>query len=167
MPKLVPLMRASEMRTMSRTPLARSFFGIGSAPHSGRPGRADRAAVLQHQHGGLVDLEVGIVDAAGEVVAVGEDHSPAAVLQEGGRGRRVLDDGAVRRERCPSAPRCRPRTATRIVERPDDVVVDNLGIRDRLAEACVPPTVRQDRSRRGASWLHQRRAGRRRSRSPP
>jgi hypothetical protein len=31
-------MRASEMRTMSRTPCARSFFGIGNWPHSGMPG---------------------------------------------------------------------------------------------------------------------------------
>jgi hypothetical protein len=31
-------MRASEMRTMSRTPCFSSFFGIGSMPHSGMPG---------------------------------------------------------------------------------------------------------------------------------
>ena len=36
--KLVPLMRASDTRTMSRTPCASSFFGIGSMPHSGMPG---------------------------------------------------------------------------------------------------------------------------------
>ena len=37
-PNAVPLMRASEMRTMSLTPRAPSFFGIGSAPASGMPG---------------------------------------------------------------------------------------------------------------------------------
>src|SRR6218665_3954284 len=31
-------MRASEMRTMSRTPASSSFLGIGSMPHSGMPG---------------------------------------------------------------------------------------------------------------------------------
>jgi hypothetical protein len=31
-------MRASEIRSMSRTPCCRSFFGIGSMPHSGMPG---------------------------------------------------------------------------------------------------------------------------------
>src|SRR5438132_215195 len=31
-------MRASEMRSMSRTPWASSFFGIGSPPASGIPG---------------------------------------------------------------------------------------------------------------------------------
>ena len=31
-------MRASEMRTMSRTPCFTSFFGMGSMPHSGMPG---------------------------------------------------------------------------------------------------------------------------------
>ena len=37
-PPAVPLIRASETRTMSRTPAARSFFGIGSEPASGIPG---------------------------------------------------------------------------------------------------------------------------------
>ena len=37
-PNAVPLMRASEMRTMSLTPFWPSFFGIGSAPASGMPG---------------------------------------------------------------------------------------------------------------------------------
>ena len=37
-PYAVPLMRASEMRTMSRTPAFNSFCGIGSIPHSGIPG---------------------------------------------------------------------------------------------------------------------------------
>ncbi|CFW45267.1 Uncharacterised protein [Bordetella pertussis] len=31
-------MRASEMRTMSRTPCLSSFCGMGSWPHSGMPG---------------------------------------------------------------------------------------------------------------------------------
>ena len=43
MPNAVPLMRASEMRTMSVTPCASSFAGIGICPHSGIPGPALRA----------------------------------------------------------------------------------------------------------------------------
>ena len=37
-PKLVPLMRASLMRTMSFTPALSSFAGMGRWPHSGIPG---------------------------------------------------------------------------------------------------------------------------------
>ena len=35
---------------MSRTPCFSSFFGIGSMPHSGMPGAAERAGVPQHEH---------------------------------------------------------------------------------------------------------------------
>jgi hypothetical protein len=35
---MVPLMRLSLSRTMSRMPCMISFFGIGSCPHSGIPG---------------------------------------------------------------------------------------------------------------------------------
>ncbi len=38
MPNAVPLIRASETRTMSVTPAARSLLGIGIWPHSGMPG---------------------------------------------------------------------------------------------------------------------------------
>ena len=37
-PKLVPLMRASEMRTQSLTPRSSSTLGMGMWPHSGKPG---------------------------------------------------------------------------------------------------------------------------------
>ena len=38
MPKLVPLIRASVIRTMSVTPAAASLAGMGIMPHSGIPG---------------------------------------------------------------------------------------------------------------------------------
>ena len=38
MPNAVPLVRASETRTMSVTPAERSLLGIGIWPHSGMPG---------------------------------------------------------------------------------------------------------------------------------
>ena len=62
---------------MSRTPCFSSFFGIGSWPHSGMPGRAVRAGVLQHQHRVRVDVEVRVVDARGHVVVVLEHHRAA------------------------------------------------------------------------------------------
>jgi hypothetical protein len=34
----VPDIRASDSRSMSRSPIFSSFFGIGSMPHSGMPG---------------------------------------------------------------------------------------------------------------------------------
>ena len=37
-PDAVPLMRASETRTTSRTPASSSFFGSGREPASGKPG---------------------------------------------------------------------------------------------------------------------------------
>src|SRR5690606_25440525 len=37
-PKLVPLIRPSLIRTISVTPASLSFFGIGIIPHSGMPG---------------------------------------------------------------------------------------------------------------------------------
>ncbi len=63
-------MRASEIRTMSRTPFFSSFFGIGSWPHSGMPGRAVRPGVLHDEHRVLVHLEIVGVDARPQVVVV-------------------------------------------------------------------------------------------------
>ena len=62
-PYAVPLIRPSLIRTMSRTPCASSFGGIGSVGDLRHPRVALRAAPAQHQHAGLVDVEVGVVDA--------------------------------------------------------------------------------------------------------
>ena len=43
-------MRASEIRSRSDTPCFSSLAGIGRCPHSGMPGRADRAGVAKHHH---------------------------------------------------------------------------------------------------------------------
>ena len=69
---------------MSRTPCARSFLGIGSMPHSGMPGRAERAGILEHQDGVGRHGERRIVDAGLEVVVVLEDHRAPRVLRAAG-----------------------------------------------------------------------------------
>ena len=48
---------------MSLTPCLSSSRGIGMWPHSGMPGAPLGPQCLQHQHGGLVDREVRVVDA--------------------------------------------------------------------------------------------------------
>jgi hypothetical protein len=49
-------------------------------------------------HAVLVDVELRIVDAAVEVLDVLEHHRAALVLEQRGRCRRGLDDGAVGRQ---------------------------------------------------------------------
>ena len=50
--------------------------------HLGHAGVAPRAAAAQHQHRVGVDVEVGVVDAGGEVLDRVEDDGPAAVAQQ-------------------------------------------------------------------------------------
>jgi hypothetical protein len=66
--------------------------------HLGHAGVALGAAVLQHQDAGLVDVQVLVVDAGVEVVAVLEHHRAAGVLHQRRRGRAGLDDRAARRQ---------------------------------------------------------------------
>ena len=97
-PKAVPLMRASLIRTMSVTPCFSSLAGRAMLPTSAKARVALGAAVLQDHDAVGIDLQAGVVDACLVVVDVLEDHRPAAVLQQFGRCRRRLDDGAVRRQ---------------------------------------------------------------------
>ena len=97
-PYAVPLIRPSQIRTMSRTPCCEQ---LGRQRHVGdlRHARvALGAAAAQHQHRVGVDVEVGVVDPGVQVLDRVEDDGPAAVLQQvrGGGGR--LDDGTGRRE---------------------------------------------------------------------
>ena len=48
-PNAVPLMRASEMRTMSFTPCVRELPRDRQVARLGHAGRADRAGVAQHE----------------------------------------------------------------------------------------------------------------------
>ncbi len=62
------------------------------------PGAPLRAGIAQHQHVVGVDVEIGIVDAQRHVLDGFEHHGAAGVLQQLRARRRLLDDGAARRE---------------------------------------------------------------------
>ena len=57
-----------------------------------------RPGILQHQNVVRLDVELGIVDAGGEIFQRREHHRPALVLEQSGVGRRALEDGALRRQ---------------------------------------------------------------------
>ena len=80
------------------TPLRSTFGGRPMLPTSAMPGIALRAAVLEHQDAGLVDVERLVVD-LGLVVLDGlEHHGAAAMLHQGWRRGRGLEHRAVGRE---------------------------------------------------------------------
>src|SRR5665213_1994731 len=91
-------MRASEMRTMSRTPCCNSFFGIGNCPHSGMPGAPWGPAFCSTMTLSASHVERRIVDARGHVLVVAKDHRASGVLLQPRFHRRRLDDRAIRGE---------------------------------------------------------------------
>ena len=91
-----------------------------------------RAAVLQHQDAGLVDVEALVVDARVEVLDVLEDDGAAAVRHQRRRRRARLDDRAARREVAAQHGDA-GLVLERRVERLDDLGVEVLGVRDVLA----------------------------------
>ena len=82
MPNAVPLMRASEIRTMSVTPRREQALGDRELAPLGHPGAASRAGVPQHEHRVGGDVERRVVDPCGEVVDVLEHDRGAAVAEE-------------------------------------------------------------------------------------
>jgi hypothetical protein len=64
----------------------------------GHAGVALGAAVLHHHDAAGVDVQVLVDDALLVVFQVLEHHGPAAVLEQGGRGRRRLEHRAARRQ---------------------------------------------------------------------
>ena len=80
-PYAVPLMRASEMRTMSVMPLRRIFGGSAMLPTSAMPGITLRAAALEHHDAVLVDVETLVVDLRLEVFDGLEHHRGPAMLE--------------------------------------------------------------------------------------
>ena len=122
-PKAVPLMRASEIRTMSLTPCVRELLRDRQIAGLRHRRRRMRAGVLQHQNVLGRDVERGIVDARGEVVERGEHHRPALVLEQLGVGGRALEDGALRRQIAEQRDQPALRLE-RLVARGDDRAVD-------------------------------------------
>ena len=82
MPYAVPLIRPSQIRTMSRTPCLEQLLRQRQVGDLGHAGVAARAAAAEHQHGVGVDVQVGVVDAGVQVLDRVEDHGPPAVLQQ-------------------------------------------------------------------------------------
>ena len=91
-PKAVPLMRASEMRTMSLTPAAASFSGSAGSPPPACRGLG--TGILQHQDVVRPDVEIGIVDAAPRVVERGNTTARAVFSNRRGVGGGALEDRA-------------------------------------------------------------------------
>ena len=81
-PNAVPLMRASERRTMSLTPCVAELLRDRQVAGLGHAGRADRAGVAQHEHVVGADVEVGRIDPRRHVLDRIEDDGAAGVLQE-------------------------------------------------------------------------------------
>ena len=148
---------------MSRTPCLTSFFGIGSIPHSGMPGRradprcAGRARGSRSRRDRRVDarLEIGVVV---------EDQRRPGMLQEFRRRRRRL------LSRSPVARDCRAARQARLRRRSDCRSADHVVVVDgRAFEAVLPAlplTLICERSS-CPSAASSCRAGRRHSRNPP
>ena len=97
-PKLLPLMRASLMRTISFTPRLSSLVGIGRCPHSGKTrGRlSGRRSSIQNRV--FIHVEIFIVDVRSEFLVALEDQGAPAVLEQMRGGGRLLEHGAVGRQ---------------------------------------------------------------------
>jgi hypothetical protein len=82
-----------------------------------------RSGVLQHHEVVGVDVEVGVIDARGEIGERGEDHRPALFLEQRGIGGRALEDRTLRGEIAEQCDQPALRLQ-RLVAFRDDVAVD-------------------------------------------
>ena len=170
-PNAVPLMRASEMRTMSLRPFEPSFFGIGSAPASGMPGAPTGPALRSTITDCGVTLRLGSSIRASRSSSESNTTAGPFVLEQVRRRGGDLDRGALRRE---VAVEHRDRRALhhRIVERADHLVVD-IGrpalddVADGLAvdqlggeiEMILQPPPQRRQAAGGVEVLHEIHAG--------
>jgi len=100
-------MRASEMRTHVGDAFLQAAWAAAACADLGHAGVALGAAVLEHHHAVLVDVELGVVDAAVEVLDALEHHRAGAVRHELRVGRGRLDDGALGAQVAAQHGRCR------------------------------------------------------------
>jgi hypothetical protein len=105
-------------------------------PHSGMPGPALRAGVAQHQDVVGRDVEVGVVDGRLHLGVVVEHQRGPLCLQQVRRAGRGLMTHAVGRE-VAAQHRERALGVDRPVERADDVVVEDLGAGEFLAQRAA------------------------------
>ena len=94
-------MRASLMRTMSRTPSRSSFLGMGSMPHSGMPGAPIGPAPRSTSTLSAVTSSAGSSMRGGHVVIAVEHDGRAGVPGELRVGGGRLDHRPVRRKVAP------------------------------------------------------------------
>ena len=152
-PNAVPLMRASETRTMSVTPWASSFFGIGTCPHSGMPGPPRGPELRSTSTVSARDVERRIVDARlrrrrrPRTRAPGRDGASSAA-----RGGALLDHRAARREAAAQDGETALR-GERLGERRDHGAVERLRVRVALLQRLAGDGRARRRAAAGASSL--------------
>ena len=150
-PKAVPLMRASETRIMSLTPLLRELLRDRQIAGLGHAFRRMRAGILQHQHVVRSRLRARDRRCAPRDRRAREHHRPALVLEQPRVGRRALEDGAPRREVAEQRDQPTVRLE-RLLARGNDRAVDSTRRRSPAARRSVSPvTVMQSRCSSGSS----------------
>src|SRR5579875_3232281 len=123
-PKAVPLIRASLMRTMSEMPAFNNLAGIGISPHSGIPGAPLGPAVFIH-------IELWIIHTHHHLIVVLEDYGTALVLLKVRRSCGLFDHRSVRGE-VPIQNHCAALRMKRLIERFDNFPVEAFGLRNVL-----------------------------------
>ena len=141
---------------MSVTPFCRSFFGIGSCPHSGMPGPPSGPAFLSTSTLSASTSRSGSSMRADKVVVVFEDDGLALVaMQPRIRGRR-LDHRAVG-TKVAAQDREAAVLVERLVARQDHVIVEHPRAGDVLAQRLA---VHRDRVTCSLSRMHSSNARR-------
>ena len=99
----------------------------GQMPPLRETGAALRAGVLQNENRVFVDLEIFVVDVGAQVAVALEDHCPAAVSQQVGRRRGLLDHRTVRSQVAVENRRS-ALAVSRLVQGPDHVRIGAFGV---------------------------------------
>ena len=162
-------MRASETRTMSRTPAAGQLRGIGNEPASGIPAPTGPALRMTRIVSGVM-ARLRVVDARGDVLRRLEDHRRAFVDRvSSGVAAATFIDGAVGGQRCRARTASPPGRLHRVRQRPDRVGARRRsGAASASRSARVPPsTTAASRSQVVGQDGQQRRAPHRRGAGPP
>ena len=102
------------------TPLGHSWSALGTR-------------VLEHQHAALVHIQIRVVHALHKIVIVLKHHGAPLVLEELGRGGRLLDHGSMRRQ-IPLENGGASFALERLVQRLDDLAVETRGWSDVFAD---------------------------------
>ena len=107
-----------------------------------------RAGILQHQNILRLDVELGIVDARGEIGERGKHHRPALELEQIGVGGRALEDRALRRQIAEQRDQPALRLQRLVALRDDAAVDPGAGIAPSRSPRVSPVTVMASRCSR-------------------